>query len=201
MHHQASPPNPIVLLNDDELSQAIGSTESSKRGILKRPLRSSASSLKKTVSFQGFVKSFKILHINDYSQRQIRNTWYNAGDYARIKKHLLICLDKQDDRFCCSRGIENLSPTGQKRRHQVRQEAREAVLNVQGMMDGMLDHEKVATAYASLSAECQKLACMRGSVDEHAIVDKDTTISKITDLQTTPCTAKPLPSQVATHAA
>jgi hypothetical protein len=180
------------------MSQAA---EISKRGILKRPLRSSASASKKTVSFQGFVKSFKILHINDYSQRQIRNTWYNADDYARIKKNMLICLAKQDDRFFCSRGLENLSPTGHERRHQVRQEAREAVLNVQGMMDGMLDHEKVATVYASLSAECQRLACLRGSVDEHAIVDKETTISKITDLQTTPCTTKPLPSQVATHAA
>ncbi|KAG7336788.1 hypothetical protein IV203_032378 [Nitzschia inconspicua] len=159
----------FIVDNDDS------STNNLKRGILKRSFKTSATPPRKEVSFQSFVKAYKILHIKEYSIRQIRNTWYSEDEYKRIKKNMYSCLSsketstllKEEDRFICTRGLEDMSLEGQASRQQRREQARDAVLNAQLL--GMKDDEILAHAYAVASIESKRIARLRGIADEQAV--------------------------------
>jgi hypothetical protein len=153
-----------------------------ERGILKHDFDhySCPSSQKKKVTFDGAVKAYRIVHIDEYSERQKRNTWYNEDEYKRIKRQMFASVkiqyesnQKDDDRFHCLRGLEDLSPASHQRRQQLRQCARNAVLNAQTLQNMLhiRDNNTLAKAYASWSAEAQRVAHARGLTDAHAVID------------------------------
>ncbi|KAG7370257.1 hypothetical protein IV203_028003 [Nitzschia inconspicua] len=174
--HLNDRPRDLLIVDNERIS-----ANNVKRGILNKRSFFKASAtppLRKEVSFQSFVKAYKILHIDDYSIRQIRNTWYSEDEYKRIKKNMHSCLSsketstlKEEDRFICTRGLEDMSLEGQASRQQRREQAREAVLNAQllQLMLGMKDDESLAHAYAVASFESKRIARLRGIADEQAL--------------------------------
>jgi hypothetical protein len=175
--------NSIVPMESDKRSSIRHDRSKTKRGILKRDfeLCPCSPSPKKKVNFNGAVKAYRIVHIDDYSERQKRNTWYNEDEYTRIKKQMFASFKiqnqsnlKEDNRFHCLRGLEDLSPTSHERRQQLRQGARDAVLNAQILQTilQVQDDDRLAKAYATWSSEAQRVAHGRGLADAHAVIVK-----------------------------
>jgi len=116
---------------------------------------------------------YNVEHIKDFTKSLVAAIWYDADDYADIKKEYHstvfdiesgIPLDSDTD---TSRGLENRTKQGAWARYENKRDAYNAVLDEQDRqwkrnLDSL---EAIASAYRKISAICAKAASDRGLQD------------------------------------
>lgn len=121
------------------------------------------STSRKTVSFAPTVYVRQVLHINNYLEQEVQDSWYTKEEYSRIKKEISLTVymmdreelqdqpkkNKNDDWYC-GRGLETRTKTGTVRKHQNREQARFVVFDMQHMYSRLGSEEHRARAVADL---------------------------------------------------
>ena len=109
-------------------------------------LSSTSRSTRKTVSFAPKVFARQVLHINNYSAKEIQDTWYTLEEYGRIKAEISLTvymMDRQElqdqptkkvnDDWYCGRGLESRTKSGSVTKRQHREQSRFVVFDMQYM--------------------------------------------------------------------
>jgi hypothetical protein len=141
---------------------SIGSEKKQARG----PLSA------KCVSFNDTISAIPVTHINDYTQEDIDDTWYQKEDWKNMRKGMKQSIKfmvkygiVDDDLEFCSRGLETRADTIQRRQN--KNEAFAAVMNEQHLQrieDSDLS-ELIAMLYSVYTFPCQQTAYMQGVRD------------------------------------
>jgi hypothetical protein len=163
--------------------------------VLKRQDLSSA--CKKSVSFDPSVKVYRTLHINDYTDKQVKATWYSPSEQSKMKSsaiNIVRRMEQSTDRpresdVFCTRGLEYFTVSGQERRKRRRQEAWDAVLRTQDLIvykqennlssddDCDDDYQQIiADVYAEYTIASQRVARVMGMADEHFVISLGFTV-------------------------
>ena len=108
---------------------------------------------KRTVSFLPLARDYSVLHINDFSAREIKSCWCDEDDLLRVKTEVTttVALVERGDINCdtsefCRRGTEIRSREGSRRRMLNKRAAWDAVLDEQDRQEriGINDQELIA---------------------------------------------------------
>jgi hypothetical protein len=134
---------------------------------------SSCLKAKKTVSFTPYVLGISHLHLDNYTDEEIRDCWFNQEEMRRIKQELrrtIIMIDKNlklDEKKYCIRGTEGSTKRRKQSRLLNRMDAVEAVFNEQKIQYkwGVWDDCKVAKVYSKASHTSKMEATMIGASD------------------------------------
>jgi hypothetical protein len=191
--------NSILKMNDNKTTE----TQSGS---------STSSTTTKSVSFQPTVQVYKTLHINDYTERQIKATWWSSSEQQKLKSRAvnIVRTMESSSRFhetetFCTRGLEYFTVAGQERRKRRRREAWDAVSRTQDWIahyqqnlvadDGEVDYEQIlADVYAEYTMESQRIARVVGMADEHFVISSGCTIpdeKRVTSSASSNCTSHP----------
>jgi len=111
---------------------------------------------------------FPIPHIDDLSDEEVKETWYEKQDYENIKMSIIPVVRKmmkgekieENDRQTI-RGLEYRTRKGAIRRQHNKVEAITAVLDEQDLQietKGYVDDERLAKVYIQFNAHCQEEA-------------------------------------------
>ena len=150
----------------------------------------------KSVSFYPDCTVMNTLHLNDYTDQEMRDCWYSYTELKHIRKearttvrYLLsggddksvassssltssssssLCNESQEEEHC-ARGLEYCSPQLRELRIQVKIVAREAVLDEQEYQSlvGVVDPERLSKVYKDQTAESKHAAALLGKSDEY----------------------------------
>lgn len=138
----------------------------------KRKEPTSSGQQKKSVSFLPCVLMYRTLHINNYSDVEIDNTWYNAEEMQAIVDDCVTIIssigeEEPANNAQCIRGLEFRTPSGQKRRATHRFCAFDAVLGEQDAQweYGENDSNKIRIRYRVYSKPSQAEALRIGLED------------------------------------
>ena len=126
------------------------------------------------------------LHINNYSDEEIKSTWFNQEELQRIREKAdrTIGLMEQDryinSRKDCTRGLECRTRYGARQRRQNTKNARTTVLHEQDIQryDGNIDIERLAFVYAYVSSQSYIAARMAGESDEKYARELDARVER-----------------------
>jgi hypothetical protein len=141
---------------------SIGSEKKQARG----PLSA------KCVSLDDIISTIAVIHINDYTQEEINDTWYQKEEYRDMKKGMKQSIKfmvkygiVDDDLEFCSRGLETGADTEQRR--QSKNESFAVVNNEQQLqrIEGSDLSELIAMLYSVYTFPCQQTAYMQGVRD------------------------------------
>jgi len=114
-------------------------------------------------------KIHPIPHINDLSDIEVKETWYERSEYEQIKKSLIPLVRKmmksediEETDSQTFRGLEYRTRAGAIRRQHNKTEAITAVLDEQDRQldsgDGKTDDELLRQTYVQINAHCQQEA-------------------------------------------
>jgi hypothetical protein len=131
------------------------------------------------VVFNTSVTVRETLHIENYTEREVRNTWYSAEDISRIKLEIRCTVSsyrrgrldslEHSSRYSL-RGIEGFyNKTAAKARQLNKLIGLKSVLDEQESQDsvGVRDLEEISTKYQNdISQRCQRAAQIVGKQDE-----------------------------------
>jgi hypothetical protein len=126
----------------------------------------------KCVSFSDRISAIAMIHINDYTQEEIDETWYQKEDYKNMRKGMKQSIKfmvkygiVDDDLEFCSRGLETVADAEYRR--QDKNEAFAAVYNEQQLqrIEGSDLSELIAMLYSVYTFPCQQTAYMQGVRD------------------------------------
>eukprot|EP00531_Pseudo-nitzschia_arenysensis_P011498 CAMPEP_0116128036 /NCGR_PEP_ID=MMETSP0329-20121206/7149_1 /TAXON_ID=697910 /ORGANISM="Pseudo-nitzschia arenysensis, Strain B593" /LENGTH=217 /DNA_ID=CAMNT_0003622155 /DNA_START=75 /DNA_END=728 /DNA_ORIENTATION=+ len=138
----------------------------------KRKEPTSSAQQKKSVSFLPSVLMYRTLHINDYTDEEIDNTWYNGEEMQTIVDNCVRIISSIDEEnpannTQCIRGLEFRAPSGSKRRATHRFCAFDAVLGEQDAQweYGDNDSNKIRIRYRVYSKPSQAEAFRIGLED------------------------------------
>eukprot|EP00339_Tiarina_fusa_P015818 CAMPEP_0117036756 /NCGR_PEP_ID=MMETSP0472-20121206/26005_1 /TAXON_ID=693140 ORGANISM="Tiarina fusus, Strain LIS" /NCGR_SAMPLE_ID=MMETSP0472 /ASSEMBLY_ACC=CAM_ASM_000603 /LENGTH=210 /DNA_ID=CAMNT_0004746581 /DNA_START=139 /DNA_END=771 /DNA_ORIENTATION=- len=129
------------------------------------------------ISFSECVEINFVLHRNDFSSEERSQSWYGKDEIKAIKNGVRASVAKltnfpnmPDDDDYCSRGIENRTREGARRKLQNKVDARAAVFFEQEMqqVEGSFDEEQIADCYYEYSEPCHAAAHMVALRDEQA---------------------------------
>lgn len=142
------------------------STSSPKRGARRRAIG-------KSVRFRESNQFFPIPHLNDLSDEDIAEIWYEPEDYSEIKSSYQLTifmmesneLVESDDHT--ARGLEYRTQQGAWSRYENKRDAYNAVLDEQDRQWKVDkdDHEKISQIYLEHSTKCARAAADRGAAD------------------------------------
>lgn len=133
-----------------------------------------------TLRFDEFDEMQTTIHINDYSNTEIRRTWYKAEDYDKMIQSAQKTVRKVEDRNDGSgksrtkknavinyRGLEAWTTNGAAKARLLKESAVQAVWNEQAQQweEGTFDPEKIRNAYLPFSVGSLKRAQQRGTDD------------------------------------
>jgi hypothetical protein len=166
---------PLLSGNNDE-QIFLPSTTTTTTSILSRPQP------KKSVSFLSFLKAITVLHINDYTEKEIENTWFSRTEYMVIRSDITRALVEmkqnhqeapaarrlsQDKHWFCPCG-----PEGKERKRRVRHHAIAAVLDQQELQrkEGRYEPDLLAQVYNSVTRRCHEAARMMGAREEENMI-------------------------------
>jgi polyhydroxyalkanoate synthesis regulator phasin len=162
---------------DDDGSAELQPTLSPKlSGKLSPKMRTNGGATTTTprnVQFAPTNEFFDIPHLNDMTDEDIANIWYEAGDYNEIKASYQLVIIKmetgefrEDEEQTC-RGLEYRTQDGAWTRYENKRDAYNAVLDEQDRQWKVDkdDHEKISTVYRNHSKKCADAAADRGSSD------------------------------------
>jgi len=110
-----------------------------------------------------------IPHINDLSDLEVKETWYERADYERIKLSLIPIVRKmmkgeriEETNRVTIRGLEYRTREGAIRRQHNKAEAITAVMDEQDRqldaLGGRVDDEQLRNIYVQVNAHCQREA-------------------------------------------
>ena len=109
-----------------------------------------------------------IPHINDLSDQEVKETWYERSEYEKIKMTLIPLVRKmmkgehvEENNRQTIRGLEYRTREGAIRRQHNKAEAMAAVMDEQDRqleVDGRTDAELLRKTYIQVNAHCQKEA-------------------------------------------
>jgi len=161
-----------AIFFDDESSTASLTSSSSTTTSTSSCLAPPA---KRSVSFCAEVTTHDILHINEFSLVEQRDSWYSEADMLRIRqewKETVVFLDSnvhfdEETTELCGRGLEGKTSQGRRTRKAARSASMRAVLDEQVFqeMDGEVDHIMIAMAYSECCFPLQKEAYARACQD------------------------------------
>ena len=128
---------------------------------------------KKSVRFLPNVLVYRTKHINDFTDEEVDNTWYNADEMSAIVNDCVTIISSIDEReqpvksTQCIRGLEFRTQKGQKRRAQHRFCAFDAVLGEQDAQweYGEHDDNKIRIRYTVYSKPSRAEALRTGLED------------------------------------
>lgn len=118
-----------------------------------------------------------IPHLNDLTDDDIANIWYEAAEYSDIKSSYQCTIFKMEngefieDEEHTSRGLEYRTQQGAWARYENKRDAYNAVLDEQDRQWKVDkdDHDKIGAIYLQHSSKCAKAAAERGLADyKHA---------------------------------
>ncbi|KAG7368392.1 hypothetical protein IV203_031135 [Nitzschia inconspicua] len=178
---------------DDEDDLCVGLSSPSSSSSLQR--KSSLSSSKRiddstvSVSFAPEVAVYAVLHINDYSLTERRDTWYGAEEMRQVRqewKEIVQMMedcnmseldndsDDENEDYLCVRGLEGKTSAGKRRRRQARSISMEVVLDEQVYQEidddsGLPDPIMIAMAYHECTFPLQVDAFRQAQKDARAV--------------------------------
>ena len=126
----------------------------------------------KCVSFNDIISAIAVTHINDYTQEDINETWYQKEDYQNMRKGMKQSIKfmvkygiVDDDLEFCSRGLE--TGADRRQRRQNKNESFAVVNNEQQLqrIEGSDLSELIAMLYSVYAFPCQQTAYMQGVRD------------------------------------
>ena len=130
----------------------------------------------KAVSFATHVRVKDSLHLNDYSEEERKNCWYNGLDIAMIKKNARSIVEvmesadglKPEDENFCFRGLECQTRARLEEREQIRRQAYDAVFLEQRRQrqEGVTNIQTISTAYSAWSRFSAITARLSGLSDK-----------------------------------
>ena len=175
----------MVAINNDAQEWADSSTRSresfqelhkkSRRGSLR--IDAERCSAKKSVSFCKMVSIRAALHIDNYTEKEMRDTWYSADETARSQQHtkrLVKRLNRgeklEENDECTARGLECRTKAGVLHRLRNRAKAKIVVCYEQERQwrEEIRDPEAIAALYFAASNQSQIRAASQGLDDELA---------------------------------
>jgi hypothetical protein len=131
--------------------------------------------LSKSVKFADSNEVFPIPHLDDMSDDEIADVWYDCQEYSEIKSafqvtlHLMETGQKilHDDEEHTSRGLEYRTQDGAWARYENKRDAYNAVLDEQDRQwkDDADDHDALSRVYLEHSAKCLEAARKRAKED------------------------------------
>jgi hypothetical protein len=116
---------------------------------------------------------FDIPHLNDMTDEDVANIWYEAEDYNEIKASYQLVIIKmeaaefrEDEEQTC-RGLEYRTQEGAWTRYENKRDAYNAVLDEQDRQWKVDkdDHQKISSIYRQHSQKCADAAADRGAAD------------------------------------
>jgi hypothetical protein len=163
--------SPVCVSRWDDVSSCGSSVEYNK------PLKKGSAPLARSVVFAEHNEVFEIPHLDDIPQELIPEIWYDASEYAQIKKNyqLTIFLMESGEELAgdhhTSRGLEYRTQEGAWARYENKRDAYNAVLDEQDRQwkEDIDDWEKISRLYLQHSSKCLKSAFERGANDEKEI--------------------------------
>ena len=144
----------------------------------------------RSTTFSPYSTMHNVLHINDYSDKEIACTRYDANELEMIKKtdviKTLSMMNKsglqipQDNPWYCCHGLESFTREGSARKRANRTNAWDAVLDEQDLQwdEGVCDPQAIANAYSGLSRDCQDAAVMNAIQDHDMSSDTSVELKK-----------------------
>lgn len=136
---------------------------------------------KKSVHFAAQIKVNIIPRVYDYSEEEIKQSWYTANEIGTIKAECAATVRKvveykyfDTEKECC-RGLEYRTPDGARKRIRNKLRALEAVFTRQESLwkfdktDQEEESTIIALAYRKYSVSCQEAAHKLGVEDERYI--------------------------------
>ena len=125
----------------------------------------------KSVVFRPDVYIYRTIHINDYTDEEIRSTWYNDREMDNIVSECVEIISsskRPESPSNCLRGLECRTKEGQRRRASTRFCAIDAVLDEQDIQWEKEERnpDKIRSNYMTHTRKCQKKAFRMGLEDE-----------------------------------
>jgi hypothetical protein len=128
---------------------------------------------KKRVSFFGCVHVHPVLHINDFFDSEVANSWYDKEDLSSIRESCRGAIASMEDDSLlragevCQRGLENRTRDASRQKLQFRIAAWDAVLDEQEQqrLENILDPARMAHLYHYYAVPCQQMACHMAQLD------------------------------------
>ena len=165
--------SPVCVSRWDDVSSCGSSVEFHK------PTKNKGSVLVKSVTFAEHNEVFEITHLDDIPAEVISEIWYDASEYAQIKKNYQMTIylmesgEKLSGENHTSRGLEYRTQEGAWARYENKRDAYNAVLDEQDRQwkEDIDDWDKISKVYIEHSAKCLKAANERGVQDEKDILD------------------------------
>ena len=163
--------SPVCVTRWDDVScgssEEFNKTTKSKRNSIP---------LVKSVSFAEHNEVFDITHLDDIPDEDVANIWFDAAEYAQIKKdyQLTIFLMESGEELKGDherRGLEYRTQEGAWARYENKRDAYNAVLDEQDRQwkEDIDDWDAISRAYLEHSAKCLTAANQRGIEDEKGV--------------------------------
>ena len=167
--------SPVCVSRWDDVSSCSSSVEYSKPASKQK----GSVPLVKSVKFAQENEVFEITHLDDIPQELIPEIWYDAAEYAQIKKDYQLTIflmesgEELQGEHHTSRGLEYRTQEGAWARYENKRDAYNAVLDEQDRQwkEDIDDWDKISLTYLEHSAKCLKAAYERGVQDEKDIVE------------------------------
>jgi hypothetical protein len=129
---------------------------------------------RRTISFSFVVDVHEIMSVKDYSDEEIKNTWYSSLEFQQVKadakatvKKMATSGSEPDNEEWTSRGLESRTREGNKQKFQHRRFSKSAVFMEQEQQEatGIYDPEMLADFYHETTIYCTFIAVTNGTRD------------------------------------
>ena len=146
-------------------------TASASSTTTRRPITTPKS--RRSVSFAPQVDSQSSLHLKDYTEEEIKATWYTNDEYTMVKLayRMTVSMVAQGELLPpdqCFRGLEQKTPEGQQTRMMSQIQSLSAVMDEQDRQrkEGELDDVHLGLIYMAETAQCMAAAHCMGLSDQ-----------------------------------
>ena len=141
--------------------------------------------LEKFVSFASHATMYETIARQNYTQEEIKATWYSQDEYLQISKQCCKQIQKMNrgerlrDKKYCSRGLEAHTTIGLVTKMRNRAESIQAVLEeqeVQRIKEGIHDEDTIADLYNEVTSSCQlwaRTVALRDQREAEAYLDDE----------------------------
>ncbi|EEC47486.1 predicted protein [Phaeodactylum tricornutum CCAP 1055/1] len=136
--------------------------------------------LTKSVKFSECNETFEVTHLDDMTNKEVADTWYDAKEYSAIKagyQYTIFLMEAgekipQDDPDNTTRGLEYRTQEGAWARYENKRDAYNAVLDEQDRQWKVDkdDEQRIRKIYLDHSTKCADAAVVRGVKDEREAI-------------------------------
>lgn len=193
----ASPPHHELVTERSSVQHDVKAPQQHERGTTKT--RTTKRSIK--VSFNKGVRVYHHIHLNDFSDDEVMNTWFMDEDTARINAecaltvNLLSVLSSPSSRTTlvggdnqsplCFRGLEYRTQDGANNRRENKSLGWDTVLHKQECQYriGEHDDESIARAYREATGHCAVAASLIGLADAQVVRQQEEAKKEIVSMK------------------